>query len=52
MNLIKDILNFIDKYGTIVMGIIVIFWFVAGIIGAFVYKKRNGHFPKGQGYGE
>ena len=51
MNFIKEVFNFINKYGTIAMGIIVIFWFIFGIIAVLVYKKRKGHFPKCQEYG-
>ena len=52
MNLIKDIFNCIDKYGTIVMGIFVFIGLILSIIGVCVEKKRTGHSWVGQGYGE
>lgn len=52
MDLIKNILSFIGKYATIVMGIFIFSGLILGVIGVFIEKKRTGHSWVGQGYGK
>lgn len=48
----KNIINIIEKYGTIILGIFIILGLIVGTIGVIIEKIRTGHLWKGQGYGD
>lgn len=49
---IKEIFNNISNILSIIFGIILFICFIFSIISVVAYKKRNGNYPIGQGYGK